>query len=96
MRRDIDLRREEEFDVRWPLDDNRHNLIDVRQAMELRSNSSVYDCRLAAQPLKKYKKIHSYIPFKKRLIGTLNRMETEGGHSSEVLETIANLIKEDV
>ena len=93
--KDVDLKREEEFDVRWPFDTNRQNLIDVCQAMELRSNSSVYDCRLAAQPLKKYNKIHSYIPFKKRLIGTLSRMETEGGHSSEVLETIVNLIKED-
>jgi hypothetical protein len=93
--KDIDLKREEEFDVRWPFDTNRQNLIDVCQAMELKSNSSVVDCRLAAEPPKKYEQIHSFIPFKKRLLGTLNRMRIEGGHSPEVLNTIISLIIED-
>jgi len=57
--------------------------------------SSLIDYRLLSQPPKKYKQ-DPILPFKKRLIGTMNRMEAEGGHSPEVLETIANLIKEDV
>jgi hypothetical protein len=93
--KDVDLRREEEFDVRWPFDTNRQNLIDVCQVMELRSNSSVIDCRLAAETPKKYNAMHSYIPFKKRLLGTLNRMQIEGGHSPEVLNTIISLIIEN-
>ena len=93
--KDVDLRREEEFDVSWSLDVNRHNLIDYSQVMELKSNSSVIDCRLAAEPPKKYNEKHSYIPFKRRLIGTLSRMRFEGGHSPEVLSTIVSLIVED-
>ena len=92
--KDVDLKREEEFEVRWPFDTNGQNFIDVCQAMELKGNSSVVDCRLAAEPPKKYEQIHSFIPFKKRLLGTLNRMQIEGGHSPEVLNTIISLIIE--
>lgn len=56
--------------------------------------SSLIDYRLLSQPPKRYKQ-DPILPFKKRLIGTLNRMETEGGHSPEVLSTIISLIVED-
>lgn len=51
------------------------------------------DYRLSEQPLKKYRK-DQVVPFKTRLVGTLERMQREGGHSSELLESISNLIGE--
>ena len=88
-----------DFEVSWTLNDTKAQSDIDNNALAVVYSSLVsklsVDHRLASQPLKKYNKMHSYIPFKKRLIGTLNRMEIEGGHSPEVLETIANLIKED-
>jgi hypothetical protein len=55
---------------------------------------SLHNYRLSEQPPKKYKK-EPILPFKTRLVGTLARMQREGGHSSELLESISNLIGED-
>lgn len=91
--RDIDLKRLNSFETCWPLSDSGVQRAVDNKAMEALCSSPIMDCRLASQPLKKYKQ-DPILPFKKRLIGTLNRMEAEGGHSSEILETIASLIEE--
>jgi hypothetical protein len=54
--------------------------------------SLLIDYRLLSQPPKKYKRNYLTKPFKERLVGTLNRMMIEGGHSPELLETIVDLI----
>jgi hypothetical protein len=56
--------------------------------------NSLHNYRLSEQPAKKYKK-EPTLSFKIRLIGTLARMQREGGHSSELLESISDLIGED-
>jgi len=58
------------------------------------SSFGISNRRLSEQPTKKYRK-DPVIPFKTRLVGTLTRMQKEGGHSSELLESISNLIGQD-